>query len=77
VEHLVTFLLVALKELDGTFVSLRGFLCAESTKVASAAGLRVLLAGVQPELAGFQFSNHCNASVNLDAEWKEGVDRNA
>jgi len=52
------FLLVALKELDGTFVSFRGFPCAEGAKVASATGFGVLLARVQAELAGFQFSNH-------------------
>jgi hypothetical protein len=53
VEQLVTFLLVALKKLDGTFLSFRGFPCAECAKVASAAGFGVLLARVQAELAGF------------------------
>jgi hypothetical protein len=45
-NRLRTPLLVALKELNRSLASFRGFLCVESTKVVSAAGLPVLLAGV-------------------------------
>jgi hypothetical protein len=45
-KRLSTPLLVVLKELNRSLVSFRGFPRAESTKVVSAAGLPVLLAGV-------------------------------
>jgi hypothetical protein len=44
--------------LNGTFVFRRPSLCIERAEISSFARLRVFLAGIQPVLAGFQFSDH-------------------
>jgi hypothetical protein len=44
--------------LNGTFVFLRRGLGVERAKISSFVRLRIFLAGIQPVLAGFQFSDH-------------------
>ena len=50
--------LVALEELDCALVLFGGRAAAESAEVPPAAGLRILLARVEPVLPGFQFPDH-------------------
>lgn len=44
--------------LDCTFLLLRCFACLEGTQIATLAGLRVFLVGVQAVFPRFQFSDH-------------------
>ena len=50
--------LTPLEILNGAFVFLRRGLCIERAEISSFARLRIFLAGIQPVLAGFQFSDH-------------------
>jgi hypothetical protein len=74
-KRLSTSLLVVLKELNHSLVSFRGFPRAESTKVVSAAGLPVLLAGSIGGIGRISVFESLPTSVNFDAQSKEGVDR--
>jgi hypothetical protein len=56
-QHFLTAL-PPLEVLNGTFVFLRHGLCIERAEISSFARLRIFLAGIQPVLAGFQFSDH-------------------
>lgn len=49
---------MAFKELDSALMSAGLLQAGESAEIAPLAGLRVLLARVQPVFAGFQFSDH-------------------
>ena len=51
--------LVVLEILNRAFVFLRRSLAVERAEIFSFARSRIFLAGIQPILAGFQFSDHC------------------
>jgi len=48
-----------LEILNRAFVFLRCTLAVERAEIFSFARSRIFLAGIQPILAGFQFSDHC------------------
>jgi hypothetical protein len=56
-QHFLTAL-APLEVLNGAFVFLRRGLCIERAEISSFARLRIFLAGIQPVLTGFQFSDH-------------------
>ena len=49
---------MSLEILNRAFVFLRRCLAVERTEIFSFARFRILLAGIQPIFAGFQFPNH-------------------
>jgi hypothetical protein len=51
-----------LEELHFLFVLLRRFFCFERAQVPPLAGFRVLLSGVEPIFAAFEFANHRDIS---------------
>ena len=51
--------LMVLEILNRAFVFLRCTLAVERAEIFSFARSRIFLAGIQPILAGFQFSDHC------------------
>ena len=64
---------MAFKVLRCLLVFLRRSLCLEGAEISSLTGLQILLAGIQPILAGFQLPDHdskysqtkCSARVEL------------
>jgi hypothetical protein len=53
---------VPLEELHRALVLLRRSARLERTEIPALAGLRILLAGVEPVLARAEFANHCELS---------------